>query len=69
MVEARREMKEGVSLDELDAILDDKDTFLVKLPNQFKDYLKEPQQNKLGYSLTAESRDIGFIESTAKSGP
>ena len=42
MVETRREMAGGVSLDELDAILDDKDTFLVKLPNQFKDYLKDP---------------------------
>ena len=29
-------------LDELNALLDDKDTFLVKLPHKFKDHLGDP---------------------------
>jgi hypothetical protein len=38
--------------------LQDKDVFLVKIPNKLKDLLRQPET----FTLTAESENIGVIE-------
>ena len=48
-------------LDQLDSVLDDKDTFLIKLPHKFKEYLTDPETKQLGYSMTYESQTIGKV--------
>ena len=49
-------------LDKLDQILEDKDTFLVKLPHRFKEALANPRAQEPLYTLTTETCAIGRIE-------
>jgi len=46
--------------------LDDKDTFLIKLPHKFKEYLTDPETKSVGYTMTSESQTIGKVESALK---
>ena len=52
--------------DHLDSVLDDKDTFLIKLPHKFKEYLTDPETKSVGYTMTSESQTIGKVESALK---
>ena len=49
-------------LDKLDQLLEDKDTFLVKLPHRFKEALAPPRATEPIYTLTTETCQIGRIE-------
>ena len=40
--------------------LEDKDVFLVKIPNKLKEYLRDPNRT---FSLSADDQVIGFVES------
>ena len=51
---------DGGILDKLDQILDDKDTFIIKLPNKFKDYLSRD------FTLGSETATIGRITASRK---
>ena len=53
-------------LDKLDQILEDKDTFLVKLPHRFKEALANPRATEPVYTLTTETCAIGRIEPVRK---
>ncbi len=53
-------------LDQLDSVLDDKDTFLIKLPHKFKEYLTDPATKSVGYTMTSESQTIGKVEAAFK---
>lgn len=53
-------------LDQLDSVLDDKDTFLIKLPHKFKEYLTDPVTKSVGYTMTSESQTIGKVEAVFK---
>lgn len=51
---------DAILLDALDKVLDDKDSFLIKLPHKFKESLGDPTQG--GYALGSESVSVGKIE-------
>ena len=51
-------------LDQLDRTLENKDAFLIKLPNKFKETLMSRSAQNLGYTLSSETATIGKVEAT-----
>ena len=53
-------------LDQLDRALDNKDAFLIKLPNKFKETLSSRSAQNTNYTLSSETATIGKVEATTQ---